>query len=87
MARAAIPFRFILTQDEIEQIRNAEGSGGQQTLHRRIVSELDSNDGSVTFDDKELGTLIRYMAQYGQGGFQGRLRAAFIRSLRELLAP
>ena len=84
MARAAIPFHFILTQGEIDQIRNAVGSGGQQTLHRRIVSELDLNNGAVTFDDEQLGTLIRYMTQYGPGGFQGRLRAAFIRSLKEL---
>ena len=85
MTREARAFRFQLTGEEADAIRGAVGSGGQQTLHRRIVDELDANDGAVTFDDGELGTLIRYMTQYGSGGFQDRLHAAFDRSLKGLL--
>lgn len=40
----------------------------------------------VSLTDSELGELIRYMTQYGEGGFQGRLRRAFLRSVYELLA-
>jgi hypothetical protein len=85
MTREPRPFRFELTAPEADEIRNAVGSGGQQTLHRRLVEELDANDGTITFDDQELGTLIRYMTQYGSGGFQDRLHAAFDRSLKGLL--
>lgn len=56
------------------------GQGGHQNLHARIRSEL-ANGPTVTFDDTEMGELIRYMTQYGSGGFQGRLRRAFVRSL------
>lgn len=85
MTRDARPFRLQLTPDEADAICGAVGSGGQQTLHRRIVEELDANGGAVTFDDGELGTLIRYMTQYGSGGFQDRLRSAFSRELKHLL--
>ncbi len=85
MARGPRPFRFQLTPGEANAIRGAVGSGGQQTLHRRIVAELNANNGAVTFNDEELGILIRYMTQYGPGGFQDRLRKAFSRELRALL--
>jgi hypothetical protein len=85
MTKPPRPFSFNLTPEEADAIRGAEGSGGQQTLHRRLVDELDANNGVVTFDDQELGTLIRYMTQYGSGGFQDRLREAFGRNLRNLL--
>ena len=85
MSNAAVRFKFELTEAEITEIRNAVGSGGQQTLHRRLVGDLDANGGTVTFSDEELGLLIRYMTQYGSGGFQSRLRKAFQRSLKELL--
>ena len=85
MTASPIPFSFNLTPIEVDAITNAHGSGGQQALHRRIVSELTDNNGVITFNDKELGQLIRYMSQYGQGGFQSRLHQAFDRSLKELL--
>jgi hypothetical protein len=56
------------------------GQGGHQTLHTRIRQEL-ALGPTVTFNDEQLGELIRYMSQYGSGGFQGRLRRAFIRSI------
>ena len=56
------------------------GQGGHQALHSRILEELKGGP-IVTFDDEEMGELIRYMTQYGSGGFQARLRRAFIRSL------
>ena len=80
----AKPFVFTLTQDEADEIRNASGSGGHQSLYRRLTKEM--HDGlRVTFTDEQLGELIRYMARYGSGGFQDRLRRAFARSVGELL--
>lgn len=81
MAKEPKRFEFHLTEEEADEIRNARGSGGHQSLHRRLTEELE-NGLMVTFDDAELGELIRYMTQYKGGGFQGRLRAAFGRSLK-----
>ncbi len=82
MARAPRPFTFTLTPSEVAEMEAPSGQGGHQSLHARIRSEL-AGGPAVTFDDEEMGELIRYMTQYGSGGFQGRLRRAFIRSLCE----
>jgi hypothetical protein len=84
MARQPKPFTFTLTDPEIAELTGPVGEGGHQSLHRRLLDEL-ANGPTVTFDDAELGELIRYMTQYGSGGFQGRLYRAFIRSLKEQL--
>lgn len=85
MARAPRPFEFKLTNAEAAELTGPAGEGGHQSLHRRLIDELASGNLTVTFDDAELGELIRYMTQYKSGGFQGRLRRAFIRSLAEQL--
>ena len=85
ISRAPKPFVFTLENSEVEWIKGAAGSGGHQTLHRRLVKELQSGN-QVTFTDEQLGELVRYMTRYGSGGFQGRLRKAFGRSVRELLS-
>jgi len=59
MSREPRPFVFQLTPDEADAIRGAVGSGGQQTLHRRLIQELDANNGAVTFTDSEL-VLLRH---------------------------
>jgi hypothetical protein len=41
--------------------------------------------GEITLTDGEIGRLMRY-SQYGQGGFQGRFKAAFSRSFRDVMA-
>jgi hypothetical protein len=83
--RAAKPFVFRLTPGEALEITEAAGTGGQQTLHRRMVDELARGNLTIVLTDTQLGELIRYMTRYGQGGFQNRLRMAFGRSLKELL--
>jgi hypothetical protein len=48
---------------------------------RRLKAELEQ-DNVVTLDDAGLGELIRYIARYDpEGGFEMRLRRAFIRSI------
>ena len=74
------PFKFSLNATEIAEMEAPSGQGGHQNLHARIRAEL-GNGPDVTFNDEEMGELIRYMTQYGSGGFQGRLRRAFLRSL------
>jgi hypothetical protein len=85
VSREPKPFVFTLTFEEAAQITGAAGEGGHQGLDRRLTEELADGNNQVTFTDEQLGELIRYMTQYGSGGFQGRLRRAFMRSLADLL--
>jgi len=80
MSRKPKPFNFTLLPTEVAELQAPSGKGGHQGLHSRLRVEL-AVGPTVTFDDAEMGELIRYMSQYGDGGFQGRLRRAFIRSL------
>lgn len=75
---------FKLDANEIAEIRKAiNGSGGYQTLLRKLAPAI-QNDGSITLDDETLGHIVR-MCAYGPGGYQGRLRNAFRRSVGDLL--
>ncbi len=80
MVRSPKPFTFTLNPAEIAEMAALSGQGGHQGLPSRIREALGSGP-MVTFDDVQLGELIRYMSQYGSGGFQGRLRRAFTRSI------
>jgi hypothetical protein len=79
------PFVLSLTPDEALMITGARGQGGQQTLHRRLVGQLANGNLTIELDDRRFGELVRYMTRYGSGGFQGRLKNAFQRSLGDLL--
>ncbi len=88
MGRQPQPFRFGLLPVEVEQITGAEvvGTGGLQTLLRDIQGQLESGN-VVEFDDEGLGKLIRYITRYDpNGGFELRLRRAFLRSIYGLFA-
>ena len=80
----AKPFVFTLNPDEIALLAQPAGTGGHQSLHKRLNEQL-AQGNNLTLNDAELGQVLRYMSQYGSGGFQGRLRDAMSRSLREVL--
>ena len=84
MSKEPKSFVFDLTPEGASEITDAEGTGGHQELHRRLTQELELKH-QVSFDDQQLGELIRYMTRYGSGGFQSRLKRAFRRPLKELL--
>ena len=86
MSKEARPVTLTLTADEAAEILTPAGAGGQQTFQKELIQQLQDGNLTVAFDDDKLGKLIRYMTQYGPGGFQGRLRKAFRRPLLELLA-
>lgn len=86
MPAPARPVVLTLTPAEAAELLTPMGSGGQQTFHQGIISQLQNGNLAIAFNDDQLGKLFRYMTQYGPGGFQGRLRKAFRRSLLELLA-
>lgn len=85
MAREPKRFVFQLTEAEAGELAEPAGEGGHQAYQKQLVDHLLEGNLSISFDDAELGRLIRYMTQYKSGGFQGRLRSAFIRSLKEQL--
>ena len=86
MPKAASPFILVLTKEEAAELLAPVGSGGQQAFHQLLINQLQGGNLTIAFDDDHLGKLIRYMTQYGPGGFQSRLRKAFHRPLLELLA-
>ena len=87
MAKEARRVLLHLTDNEAEVLKAPAGDGGQQGFHQFIISQLENGNLDVAFDDDQLGKLMRYMTQYGPGGFQGRLRKAFRRSLAQLITP
>jgi hypothetical protein len=86
MAREPRPFTITLTPQEASELLAPSGEGGHQQLHDRIRSQLANGNLTVELTDAELGRLVRYMTQYGSGGFQGRLRRAFYRPLSDMLS-
>ena len=84
MAQIAAPIPLTLTTEEAAEILTPAGSGGQQTFQQGLIDQLQGGNLTIRFDDNDLGKLIRYMTQYGPGGFQSRLRKAFRRPLLEL---
>ncbi len=86
MPPAPRPIVLTLTEEEAAELLAPVGQGGQQNFHAGILSQLQNGNRAIAFNDDQLGKLIRYMTQYGPGGFQSRLRKAFLRPLRELFA-
>lgn len=86
MPKAPSPIEIELTDDEAAELLTPVGSGGQQAFQQTLIAQLEGNNRTISFDDDEMGKLMRYMTQYGSGGFQGRLRKAFKRPIAELLA-
>lgn len=86
MAREPRPFRIALTSQEALELLVPSGEGGHQQLQDELRSQLANGNLTVELTDAELGRVVRYMTQYGSGGFQERLRRAFHRPLSEMLS-
>ena len=54
-----------------------EGTGGFQTFGRKLQSQIDRGGRGplLTLTNEDIGRVIRY-ADYGSGGFEGRLAMA-----------
>lgn len=64
-----------LTAEAIEHLsRPVRGSGGFQSLLRRLQANFDSATGELAISESDTEKLIRYAINYGQGGFQDRLK-------------
>jgi len=74
-----MPKNIQLNAGEIaELMRPVEVGGGFQGLIRRLQNQL---KGQLTLDDDDLEVISRYAFDYGNGGYEQRLRAIFERTL------
>ena len=53
--------------------RPIRGRGGFQSLLRRIAGGIEPATGVFEISEADAERVVRYMAKYGDGGFQGRL--------------
>lgn len=66
--------RIVLTPALIQILkRPVEGQGGLQSLLRRLNRNL-APDGSLNLTDTDVERIRRYASEYGQGGFEDRLK-------------
>jgi len=86
MTREPKHVTLTLTIDQASHLLAPHGEGGHQGLHDMLRAQLANGNLTVDLDDENLGKLIRYMTQYGSGGFQGRLHKALADPLVRLLA-
>jgi hypothetical protein len=75
-----------LTEEQASHLLAPAGEGGHQQLHEMLRHQLAGGNLTVDLNDEELGRIVRYMTQYGSGGFQGRLKKALADPLVRLLA-
>ena len=65
-----------LSKEDCERLlRPVIGSGGFQSLLRRLQNGLDKKSGVLDISESDMEKCVRYTANYGPGGFQERLRS------------
>jgi hypothetical protein len=76
-------FTFIdLTDDELAALNEPiNGQGGIQTFMRQLQAQVNNATKTIRLTDEDLANIPHYAFDYGQGGFEGRLIAAFSREL------
>jgi hypothetical protein len=67
--------------------RPVVGQGGFQSLLRQLQALL--SNGELTLTPELIAKMVRYVQEYGQGGFQGRLDTVLeeLKKLGEVLGP
>jgi hypothetical protein len=73
-----------LTLDPMEMtelLKPISGEGGYQSLLRALQGRLDRTSGALRLERDELDRIRRYAFEYGQGGWEDRLRRIFGRQL------
>jgi hypothetical protein len=70
-----------LSEDELGLLRrDIKGGGGFQDLMRSL-RQRSAISGTLNLTDADLEKIQRYAFEYGDGGFEGRLRGIFERHL------
>ena len=74
-----------LTPDEMaildRQDPGTEHDGGWQGLIVGLQGKIDRQTGRIDLGDQDLERIARYAFDYGNGGWEARLRAVFEREL------
>ncbi|EYD74253.1 hypothetical protein Rumeso_04189 [Rubellimicrobium mesophilum DSM 19309] len=71
-----------LTPTEMaELMRDNSGSGGWQSLMNGLQAKLDKRTGELRLSPSDLERIPRYAFDYGNGGWESRLRSVFGRHL------
>ena len=79
---------FTLPTRAVEALRRpVVGQGGFQSLLRHLQKRLEGNE--LTLSPDLIAKIVRYVRDYGGGGFQGRLDTVLseLKKLRSLLSP
>jgi hypothetical protein len=61
--------------------RPVSGDGGFQGLLRNLRRKINRVNGEITLTPADLEKIPRYAFEYGNGGWEGRLRGIFERHL------
>ena len=74
-----------LNSDEIGELdrqhASTKGNGGWQSLLVTLQTKVDRTTGLLLLDDDDLERISKYAFDYGQGGWEIRLRKIFGRTL------
>jgi len=65
----------------IIQPLDSGGNGGWQNLLVKLQTQLNINTLQIDVDDADLEKIPRYAFDYGNGGWEGRLKGIFERHL------
>lgn len=74
--------KITLNAAEAETLmQHIEGNGGWQSLFRRLQDGYDPKSGAIQVSDDDVEKIRNYFNEYGDGGWQGRLKRIFRRTL------
>jgi hypothetical protein len=78
-----------LSQDEIEGLLDesaTHGTGGWQSLWLTLVKQFDKAKGTITLTPELRARIYKYYREYGQGGWQNKVRRVFRREIPHLFS-
>jgi hypothetical protein len=69
----------------LKQDPESAGGGGFQNYLVQLGYRVDDESGELELDSEELSKITKYATEYGEGGFQSRIRKIFGRTLGQPL--
>jgi hypothetical protein len=78
-----------LSKDEIEGLLDetaTHGTGGWQSLWLALLKQFDKAKGTITLTPELRARIYRYYREYGQGGWQNKVKRVFRREMPHLFS-
>jgi hypothetical protein len=78
-----------LSKDEIEELSDesdTHGTGGWQSLWLALLKQFDRTKGTIRLTPELRARIYKYYREYGQGGWQNRVKRVFRRELPHLFS-